>query len=68
MKEHLKQVFDERGRHYLMNTKTGERTQLASYTSWTFLDGFVGVSDFYTGTGEQIMSAAEFCELGGVKK
>ena len=67
MKEHLRQVFDEKGRHYLINTETGAKTRFASYINWTYLDGFVGVTDFFTGEGEKILTPHEFCHMAGVK-
>ena len=66
-KSDMKQEFDDYGNHSLVNTKTGKRSsQKASYQAFTYLDGFVGCTDYYTGTGEAIMTPEEFCKMVGV--
>lgn len=59
----LEQVFDDNGNHILRNKQTGAAVR-APYTSWTYLDGWVGCTDYFTGTGEAIMTPEEFCKIG----
>ena len=63
-KSDFTQIFDDHGNHTLTNTKTGKAFR-ASYTGWIYLDGWVSCTDYYTGTGEQILTPDEFCKLGG---
>lgn len=59
------QEFDEYGNHRLV--KEAKVTKFAAYTAFTYLDGYVGVTDYYTGTGECVLTAEEFCALAGVR-
>lgn len=59
------QEFDANGRHRLV---LGERvTEWAAYHQFTYLNGYVGVTDYYTGTGECVLMADEFCARAGVR-
>ena len=59
------QEFDASGRHRLV---LGERaTEWAAYSQFTYLDGYVGVTDYHTGTGECVLTAGEFCARTGVR-
>ena len=59
------QEFDANGRHRLV---LGEQaTEWAAYRQFTYLNGYVGVTDYYTGTGEAVLTAPEFCERAGVR-
>ena len=60
-----KQEFDDHGNHRLINT-AGQTTRWADYSTFTYLDGWIGVTDYYTGTGERVISPLEFCHLAGV--
>lgn len=62
----FKQEFNEDGLHRLVYGS--ECTGWAAYRSFTFLRGMVGVTHYYTGNGERILSAEEFCKLAGVGK
>ena len=59
------QEFDEYGNHRLV--KGAEATEFAHYMAFTYLDGYVGVTDYYTGTGECVLTPEEFCALAGVR-
>lgn len=58
------QEFNDRAQHRLV-CSDGRATCFAPYTQWTYMDGNVGVTDFYM-PGATIMPAAEFCEKFGV--
>lgn len=59
------QEFDANGRHRLV---LGEQaTEWAVYCQFTYLNGYAGVTNFYTGTGEGVLTAVEFCERAGVR-
>jgi len=59
------QEFDANGRHRLV---LGERaTEWAVSRQFTYLNGYVGVTDYYTGTGDGVLTAAEFCARAGVR-
>ena len=60
----LRQEFDDRGNHRLIGPN-GETTRWASYRSFTYLNGHVGVTDYYTGEGEKILTPDEFCANSG---
>ena len=58
------QEMNAQGQHRLI---FGEQaTRWASYTQFTYLNGYVGVTDYWAGTGECVLSADEFCSLMGV--
>lgn len=58
------QEINAHGQHRLV---CGEQaTKWAPYTEFTYLDGYVGVTDYYTGTGECVLTADEFCARVGV--
>ena len=53
------QEINAHGQHRLV---CGEQaTKWAPYAEFTYLQGYVGVTDYYTGTGECVLSADEFC-------
>jgi len=60
----MKQEFDENGNHRLV-ADDGTASRWVSYAAWSYLDGMVGVTDYYTGEGEKIMTPDEFCRLHG---
>lgn len=46
---------------------SGEQTtEWASYSSWTYLNGYVGFTAYY-GITEGVMTADEFCKMTGVE-
>lgn len=53
------QEVDGDGRHRLVLGE--EATGWAGYCQITYLHGYVGATDFYTGTGERVLTADEFC-------
>ena len=59
------QEIDENGRHRLV--LGGRVTEWAAYQQFTYLNGYVGVTDYYTGTGECVLGAEEFCARVGVR-
>ena len=64
----IKQEFTEESgtlQHRLVNTETGEMTQWAGYTSFTYLNGFVGHTAFF-GTVEAVCTPDAFCKLAAV--
>ena len=59
------QEIDADGRHRLV---LGEKaTEWAGYSQFTYLSGYVGATDYYTGTGECVLTADEFCARTGVR-
>ena len=59
------QEINEKGHHRLV---LGEKaTEWAGYCQFTYLSGYVGVTDYYTGTGECVLTADEFCARTGVR-
>ena len=57
------QEFDAHGRHRLV---LGEQaTEWAISRQFTYLNGYVGTTDYYTGM-EGVLTAAEFCARVGV--
>ena len=56
------QVFNDNGNHWLHNLATGAKSKIVSYTKFSYLEGKVGVTDYYTGTGEQITDPFNFCQ------
>ena len=46
--------FNDNGYHRLVSSD-GTVTLWASYKQPTYLQGFVGVTDYYTGTGEAVL-------------
>lgn len=60
------QEFNEQGLHRLVCGS--QKTNWASYRSFTFLNGMVGVTDYYTGNGEKILTTEQFCQLAGVRE
>ena len=67
MSRPVAQIFYDFGNHRLVH-EDGRKTRLASYTQFTYLDGWVGCTDYYTGTGGAIMSAEDFCKIAGVSE
>lgn len=65
----MKLEFQEgSSRHRLVNEETGEVTAWASYLSFTYLNGHVGYTAYFSGDAEGICTAAEFCKMAGVGK
>ena len=60
------QEINAHGKHRLVCGK--QATKWASYTEFTYLDGYVGVTYYYTGTTGCVLSADEFCAQMGVGK
>lgn len=59
------QEIDGNGRHRLV---LGEKTtEWAGYCQFTYLSGYVGATNYYTGTGECVLPADEFCARIGVR-
>ena len=58
------QEMNAHGQHRLVSE--GRATKWAAYTQFTYLNGYVGVTDYYTGTGECVLPAKEFCARVGV--
>jgi hypothetical protein len=57
--------------HRLVDEKTGEVTHLASYRSFTYLNGYVGYTSYYSGETEGrggVCTADEFCKMAGTGK
>ena len=60
-----RQEFDTNGRHRLV---LGERaTDWAANCQFTYLNGYVGVTDYYTGAEAGVLTAEEFCARAGVR-
>ena len=59
------QEFDANGRHRLV--LGGRVTDWAAPQQFTYLNGYVGVTDYYTGTGECVLLPKEFCARVGVR-
>lgn len=57
------QEFNDGGAHRLVRSD-GACTKWAAYTNWTFLDDRVGITDYYTGCGDMIISPLELAALG----
>lgn len=58
------QEIDEKGWHRLV---LGEKaTEWAGYCQITYLNGYVGTTEFYTGAGGCVLTADEFCARIGV--
>ena len=59
----MKQEFTPRGSHRLVDGE--QKTQWVNYTGFVYLNGKVGVTDYFTGKGEMILTPQEFCEMAG---
>ena len=60
----IKQEFDAYGNHRLVNDETGAVTRWAPHTGFTYLDGMVGTTDYYTGDGgPMVLTPTEFVEI-----
>lgn len=57
---------EDQSAHRLIDKDTGECTEWAGYSSFTYLKGIVGYSAYY-GTKEGILSADDFCKMVAVK-
>ena len=67
MRDNIKptQEFDINGHHRLV---LGDRTtEWAAYNQFTYLKGWVGVTDYHTSTGACVLTADEFCARNGVR-
>ena len=54
--------------HRLVDEKTGEVTDWADYTSFTYLNGHVGYTLYYSGETDGVCPADEFCKMAGIGK
>lgn len=54
--------------HRLVDDETGEVTSWTSYCSFTYLNGHVGYTAYYSGDVEGVCTAEEFCKMVGVGK
>ena len=54
--------------HRLVDEKTGEVTHWAVYRSFTYLNGYVGHTAYYSGETEGVCTAEEFCKMAGTGK
>ena len=59
------QEIDEKGRHRLR--LGGKVTEWAGWCQFTYLSGWVGITGHYTGVGECVLTAEEFCARNGVR-
>ena len=55
MNDTIRMEFTDNGYHRLVSSD-GTATLWASYSQPTYLQGFVGVTDYYTGTGEAVLT------------
>ena len=53
--------------HRLVDEETGEVTAWASYRCFTYLNGYVGYTAYYSGNAEGVCTAEDFCKMVGVK-
>ena len=53
--------------HRLVDEETGEVTAWASYRSFTYLNGYVGYTAYFS-IEEGVCTADEFCKMIGVGK
>ena len=58
---------EDSGRHRLVNEETGEVTAWADYRSFTYLNGYVGFTAYFS-VEEGVCTADEFCKMIGVGK
>ena len=49
--------------HRLVDEETGEVTAWAGYRSFTYLNGYVGYTAYYSGETEGVCTADEFCKM-----
>ena len=52
----------------LVDEETGEVTDWADYDSFTYLNGRVGYTAYYSGETEGVCTAEEFCKMAGTGK
>ena len=62
------ELQEDSGRHRLFDEETGEVTAWADYRSFTYLNGYVGFTAYYSGNAEGVCTADEFCKMIGVGK
>ena len=64
----MKLQFQEGSSHHrLFDEETGEVTAWASYRSFTYLNGYVGYTAYFS-IEEGVCTADEFCKMAGVGK
>ena len=64
----MKLQFQEgSSRHRLFDEETGEVTAWADYRSFTYLNGYVGYTAYFS-IKEGVCTADEFCKMIGVGK
>ena len=54
--------------HRLVDEETGEVTQWAAYRRFTYLNGHVGYTTYYSGETGGVCAADEFCKMTGIGK
>ena len=54
--------------HRLVDEETGEVTAWADYTNFTYLNGHVGYTAYYSWETDGTCTANEFCKMEGVGK
>ena len=54
--------------HRLVDEETGEVTDWVSYISFTYLNGHVGYTAYYSGETDGVCPADEFCKMAGIGK
>ena len=54
--------------HRLVDEETGEVTDWASYRSFTYLNGYVGYTIYYSCEIDGVSTADEFCKMEGTGK
>lgn len=58
------QEFNNAGQHRLVRADGKKKTRWASYTGWTYLDGWVGHTAYF-GMREGVISSDDFCKMSG---
>ena len=54
--------------HRLVDEETGEVTHWAPYRFFTYLNGHVGYTAYYSGEIDGVSTADEFCKMAGTGK
>lgn len=63
----IKQEWDDdSSRHRLVDTESGERTDWAHYTLYTYLNGYVGYTAYYAGE-EGVCTPDAFMRLTAIR-
>ena len=59
----MEQEFTVSGNHRLIDGE--QTTKWAGYRQFTYLNGMVGVTDYFAGVGEKILTPEEFAQVAG---